>query len=136
MATVFPEAQITKSGGVKPIEAEKELKRCPRAYLDGSLVTLTLTNHRILIASREEKKPRELKLSDIVKAKVATASMFKGGKKPELVIKMADDTKYKISFEQLIVSIYSPFEERDEFLQLLNDNLTNKEDPTNPNQEI
>lgn len=101
-----------------------------------SLVTLTSTSHRILIASREEKKPRELKLSDIVKAKVAAGGMFKGGKRPELTIKMADDTKHKFSFEQLIVSIYTPVEERDDFLQLLNDNLMNKENPTNPNQEV
>jgi hypothetical protein len=136
MTTVFPEAKIARSGGVKPIAGERELKRCPRAYLGDSLVTLTLTNHRILIASREEKKPRELKLSDVVKAKVATGSRFKGTKKPELTIKMTDDTKHKISFDQLIISIYSPFEERDEFLQLLSDNLMNIENPANPNQEV
>jgi hypothetical protein len=135
MLIEFPEAKLSKSGGVKAISGEKELKRCPRAHFGDTLVNMTLTNHRILIAASDEKVTRELKLSDIVKAKAATGGVFKSGKKgPEMSIKMNDETKHKFGFEQAIASIYSPVEERDEFLQLLNDNLPDKENPANHNE--
>jgi hypothetical protein len=135
MSIDFPEAKLSKNGNVKAISGERELKRCPRAHFGDTFVSMTLTNHRILIAAREEKVTRELKLSDIVKAKAATGGMFKSGKKaPEMTIKMNDETKHKFTFEQLIVSIYSPVEERDDFLQLLNDNLPDKVIPANLNQ--
>ena len=135
MTTALPKAKLgAESGVLEAIAGEKELKRCTKVLLDGDTCTVTLTNRRIIVTSRTEKVPKELKLSDIVKSKLPKGGMFskaKAATTPDLTIKMTDDTKFKFTFTQYVFSIYSPVEERDDFLQLLTLNLTDKENAKN-----
>jgi hypothetical protein len=140
MSTALPKAKLgSESGLLEPITGEKELKRCTKVLLGDAPCTVTLTNKRIIITSRSETTPKELKLSEVVKSKLPTGGMFSGGKAkagkvPELTIKLADDSKYKFTFTQYVFSIYTPVEERDDFLQMLTDNLADKENPKDLNQ--
>ena len=135
MTSALPKAKPgAESGMLEPFSGEKELKRCTKVLLDGDTCTVTLTNRRIIITSRTEKVPKELKLSDIVKSKLPSGGLFskaKAANTPELTIKMTDDTKLKFTFTQYVFSIYSAVDERDDFLLLLTDNLTEKENTKN-----
>jgi hypothetical protein len=140
MSIALPKVKLgAENGLLEPIPGEKELKRCTKVLLGEDSCTVTLTNKRILITSRAEKMPKELKLSEVVKSKLPKGGMFSGGKDkagkvPELTIKLADDSKYKFTFTQYVFSIYTPVEERDDFLALLTEHLADKENPKTPNQ--
>jgi hypothetical protein len=137
MSTALTKAKLgTEVGLLEPITGEKELKRCTKVLVGGDASTVTLTNKRVLITSRAEKMPKEVKLSEVVKSKLPKSSMFSSGKSkaPELTIKLADDSKYTFTFTQYVFSIYTPLQERDDFLQLLTESLADKENPPNRNQ--
>jgi len=68
--------------------------------------------------------PRELALSSLVKAKVPTPGFL--GKKsshPTLQLKTTDEKKYQISFSQQELSLYTPDQERDDVLRLIQEYL-------------
>jgi hypothetical protein len=137
MSTALPKAKLgAENGLLEAVKGEKELKRFTQVLLGDDPCTVTLTNKRIIITSSTEKMPKELKLSEVVKSKLP-GGMFSGGKTedgkvPELTITLADDSKYKLIFTQYVFSINTAVEERDDFLQMLNVNLGDKENPKAP----
>lgn len=126
-------AAITKGDIVKPQVHESELKRCT-ATMDDVDVSLVLTNQRILLCSKgdadttmDTETPVEIKeisLSALSKAKSHKAGLLKRKKAcPTLVLKTTNDTKYEIGFLPRTNTIYTPAEERDDCLRLIQEYL-------------
>lgn len=125
----FPKAACSPGGAVTATDNEVELKRLVSAMWGEDDVFLTLTNTRLLIRSAKGGSPRQLMLSDIVKAKTPSAGFF-SSKKPttKMNLKTTSDVKYAIEFKEAFLSIVPAAQERDDFCQLIMDHVKNEEE--------
>ena len=121
-------ASVSPGGAVVAKDNEVELKRLVSVNFgpDAHDCFLTLTNTRLLIRSAKGGSPRQILLSDIVKAKTQSGGFF-SSKKPttKITLKTVADEKYEIDFKEAFLSIVPAIQERDEFCQLIMDHVKN-----------
>jgi len=125
----LPKAKLTPSGAVEATANEIELKRLVSATWGEDEVFITLTNNRMLIRAAKGGSPRQLMLSDVVKAKQPSAGFF-SSKKPttKMTLKTTSDEKYNIEFKEAFLSIVPAIQERDDFCQLIMDHVKNTDE--------
>lgn len=107
---------------------EVELKRLVSATFGAEDVFLTLTNTRLLIRAAKGGSPRQIMLSDVVKAKTPKAGFF-SSKTPttKMNLKTTEGVKYPVEFKEAFLSIVPATQERDDFCQLIMDHVKNTE---------
>lgn len=125
----LPKAKSTPGGAVEAMDNEVELKRLVSATWGEEDVFLTLTNTRLLIRSAKGGSPRQILLSDVVKAKTPSAGFF-SSKKPttKMNLKTTEGIKYPVEFKEAFLSIVPATQERDDFCQLIMDHVKNTEE--------
>lgn len=125
----LPKAACTPGGAVQPTsESEVELKRLVSATWGEEDVFITLTSDRLLIRAAKGGSPRQIMLSDVVKAKTPSAGFF-SSKKPttKMNLKTTEGVKYPVEFKEAFLSIVPATQERDDFCQLIMDHVKNTE---------
>ena len=127
----FKRASVSPGGAVVAKDNEVELKRLVSANFgpDAEDCYITLTSNRLLIRSAKGGSPREILLSDIVKAKTPSGGFF-SSKKPttRMTLKTVSGEKYEVDFKEAFLSIVPATQERDDFCQLIMDHVKNTDE--------
>lgn len=125
------DAPLTASGNVPPLPGELELQRGLVQWAgtpSGGRAHVTLTNRRLLFRAVTGRVPQQLDVSAVRKVTSGSSKggggfLGLGGKKKangaSLTLKLTDDAKHEMVFQQPPASLRTAAQERDDFVSKL-----------------